>query len=104
MSVERRLLLHRPTGGIHGSGGRPGGSPKELDAPVFVGKPADEPFAFEGVEAVDRRFVRGDLAAELDFPDEGGAAEILEIPLDKLEDCLLFLGEQVFHGESPSGF
>ena len=65
----------------------------KLDAAMLVRDALDESLMLEGVETVDGGFVGGDLAAELDFPDKRSAAVFVEIPPDKLEHRLLFLGQ-----------
>ena len=56
---------------------------------MLVGLTPDEPFALEGVEAVDHGLVGGDLAAELNFSDERGLTVFVQVALDELKHRLL---------------
>lgn len=60
---------------------------------MLVGDAAQVPLPFQGVEAIERRLIGSDLAAELNFPDEGRLAVFVEVALDELKDRLLFLSE-----------
>jgi len=59
---------------------------------VLVRNAANIAFAFESVQTVKGGFVGENLASELDFSDEGGAAVLLEISFDELQDRLLLMG------------
>ena len=51
---------------------------------------ADKSLALERVQSINGRFVRGDLAAVLDFADEGGTAVLSDISLNILQHNFLF--------------
>lgn len=65
----------------------------ETDAAVFVRDAPDQLLMLEGIEAVDRRFIGDDLAAVLDFPDEGSASVLSDIALDELKHSALLFGK-----------
>lgn len=70
-----------------------GGWTEELDPSVLVWDALDVPFALQRVEAVDRGFIRRDLAAVLDLPDEWGSTVGDEVALDELVHRLLLFGQ-----------
>ena len=87
--------LQRGFIGFHRGFGPAGrwGPPQNLDATVFVGEALDEAFALEGVETIEGGFIRGDLAAGLDFSDERGLPMLADIAQDEVADRLLLAGE-----------
>ena len=73
----------------------------ELNTPVLVGGALDQPFALQRVEPVDGGLVRGDLAVDLDFTDEGGLAVFTEVAFDEREHGVLLFGEgKSRHGDT----
>lgn len=60
-----------------------------FDRPMLVWRPLDVAFAFQDVQAVNDGLIGFNLAAGLDFANEGGLLLLTEILLDKTEDGLL---------------
>ena len=56
--------------------------------------PLDQPLALQSIQAVQGGFIGNNLAVRLDFPDKGGAAMFIKMPLDELKDDLLFIRER----------
>ena len=61
---------------------------------MLVGEALDVAFALESVETIKGGFVGRNLAAELDLADKGGLAMLREVVLEKIEYCLLLVGER----------
>lgn len=55
----------------------------------------DVPFSLQGIQAVNGRFVGGDLAVGLDLSDERGLTVFADIAGDILKHRLLLWGEGV---------
>ena len=64
---------------------------------MLVGNAGNKPFALECIQAVKSRFIGGDVAAQLDFSDEGRLAVFSKVALNKLKHLLLFIGQSL-HG------
>ena len=63
---------------------------------MLVGDALEVALALEGVEAVQRRLVGGDLTAGLNLSDQGGLAVLGVEVLDELERSLLLMGQEIF--------
>ena len=60
---------------------------------MLVGGASNEPFVFEGIEAVNGGLIGDNLTSELDLSDEGGLPVFADVAMDEVEHRLLFLGE-----------
>lgn len=74
---------------------RENGAFDDANAAVLIGSALNEPFMLEGVEAVNDRLVRSNLAAGLDLSDQGRVVVLGEILANKVEYRLLFVGGAV---------
>ena len=68
---------------------------------MFIGLALDESLVLERVEPIDHRFVRRNLAAELDFADKRSDPVLEYIPMKKTEHRVLFFGECVLNQIDP---
>ena len=49
------------------------------DTTVLIGRALNKPLMLQGAEPINRGFVGDDLAAELDFSDEGGLVVLCDV-------------------------